>query len=147
MRFVSTHVLARALDEGAVREAVRAGRVYVSHDWIADPTGFRFYVAGDDGEPAQLMGDEMEWRQGVRLVADLPLRALVRLLRDGVEVATAPPTATGDGRAQRTNRFEHLADKPGVYRIEAWVEVGGEVRPWIYSNPVYLRGSANTGAE
>ena len=135
MRFVSTHVLARALDEAAVREAVRAGHVYVSHDWIADPTGFRFYVAGDGGEPAQLMGDEVEWRQGARLVADLPLHARVRLLRDGVEVATA----------ERANRFEHLADRPGVYRIEAWVEIGGEVRPWIYSNPIYLRGGADTG--
>ena len=135
MRFVATHVLARSLDEAAVREAVRAGHVYVSHDWIADPTGFRFYVAGDGGEPAQLMGDEVEWRQGARLVTDLPLHARLRLLRDGVEVATA----------ERSNRFEHLADRPGVYRIEAWVEIGGEVRPWIYSNPIYLRGGANTG--
>ncbi|HEX2463029.1 MAG TPA: histidinol phosphatase [Thermoanaerobaculia bacterium] len=147
MRFVSTHILARALDEASVREAVRAGHVYVSHDWIADPTGFRFYLAGDGGEPAQLMGDQVPWRQGARIVTELSLPAQVRLLRDGVEVATAPPTPTEDGPAPRTNRFEHVADAPGVYRIEAWVEIGGELRPWIYSNPIYLRGEANTGAE
>ena len=58
-------------------------------------------------------------------------------------------SATGSRwrRRRRTNRFEHIADQPGVYRIEAWVEIGGEVRPWIYSNPIYLRGGAGTGAE
>ena len=102
MRFVSTHVLARALEEGAVREAVRAGHVYVSHDWIADPTGFRFYLAGDGGASAALMGDQAEWRPGARLVAELPVAARVRLLRDGGEIAFA---ARGD-------RFEHAVESP-----------------------------------
>jgi hypothetical protein len=137
MRFVSTHVLARALDEAAVREAVRAGHVYVSHDWIADPTGFRFYVADETGAPASIMGDEVVPRPGTRLVAELPLPARVRLLRDGVEVAASP----------KAGRFEHAAEQPGVYRVEAWVEIGGELRPWIYSNPIYLRAkAASTGA-
>jgi hypothetical protein len=138
MRFVSTHVLAAKLEEAAVREAVRAGRVYVSHDWIADPTGFRFYVAGESGEVKELMGDEVEWRGGARLVAELPLAAtLVRVLRDGVEVAATA----------RAARIEHAADLPGVYRVEAFVEIGGETRPWIFSNPIYLRQSGTTGAE
>src|SRR5262249_34189044 len=29
--------------------------------------------------------------------------------------------------------------QPGAYRLEAWLEVAGELRPWIYSNPVYLK--------
>ena len=28
---------------------------------------------------------------------------------------------------------------PGVYRAEVWLEIGGEWRPWIYGNPIYLR--------
>jgi hypothetical protein len=147
MRFVSTHVLARALEEGAVREAVRAGHVYVAHDWIADPTGFRFYLAGDGppqpdphgpaARPAEIMGDQAPWRPGARLVAELPVAARVRLLRDGSEVAFAP----------RGERFEHAVDQPGVYRVEAWVEIGGEWRPWIYSNPIYLSGAQATGTD
>ena len=31
------------------------------------------------------------------------------------------------------------AKQPGPYRLEAWLTVDGEDRPWIYSNPVYLR--------
>jgi hypothetical protein len=118
-----------------VRDAVRAGRVYVSHDWIADPTGFRFYVAGDGGEPKELMGDEVEWRAGARLVAELSHPAHIRVLRDGVEVASVP----------RASRIDHTAEQPGVYRIEAFVEIGGETRPWIFSNPIYLRQSRSTG--
>src|SRR5687768_15996594 len=86
MHFVSTHVLATALEEAAVRQAVAAGHVYVSHDWIADPTGFRFFVAGANSEPEHLLGDEVQWKPGLRLVAELSLAARVRLLRDGIEV-------------------------------------------------------------
>ena len=27
----------------------------------------------------------------------------------------------------------------GVYRVEGWLKVDGEERPWIYSNPIYAR--------
>ncbi|HVR29248.1 MAG TPA: hypothetical protein VMS86_06895, partial [Thermoanaerobaculia bacterium] len=66
---------------------------------------------------------------------ELPLACRVRLLRDGVEV-----------RSVRADRLEHVVDRPGVYRVEAWVEVGGEERPWIFSNPIYVRGGPSTGA-
>ncbi len=40
-------------------------------------------------------------------------------------------------QAKGTN-LTFKAKKPGAYRVEAWLEVAGEERPWIYSNPVYL---------
>lgn len=49
LRNVCTHVLAPELTESAIRDALRAGRAYVAHDWMADPTGFRFIVRGDAG--------------------------------------------------------------------------------------------------
>ena len=30
-------------------------------------------------------------------------------------------------------------DKPGVYRVEVWLTLAGEPRPWILSNPIYVR--------
>ena len=27
----------------------------------------------------------------------------------------------------------------GVYRVEGWLKLDGEDRPWIYSNPIYVR--------
>jgi hypothetical protein len=29
--------------------------------------------------------------------------------------------------------------EPGAYRLEAWLELDGELRPWIFANPVYVR--------
>jgi hypothetical protein len=126
MHNVSTHVLSAQLEEASVRDAVAAGHVYVAHDWMSDPTGFRFSAKSPEGE-LLLMGDETS-ALPVKLSAALPLPARLRLLRGGTEVWK------GTGRT-----FEFTAREPGAYRLEAWLELDGEVRPWIYSNPIYLR--------
>jgi hypothetical protein len=122
LRCVCTHVFAPELTESALRRAVKAGRVYVSHDWMADPTGFVFEVNGG------FMGDELKWKSGQTLHAQLPIPGLIRVLCGGREVARALGT-----------EIVHLAAEAGAYRVEAWLEIGGEWRPWIYSNPIYLR--------
>ena len=129
MRNSTTHILAPALDEESIRSAVAAGHVYVAHDWLADPTGFTFYVA--EGEtPAAVMGDEWTLEDGAdaHLRARLPLPAYIRLLRNGEEIA-----------ATKARSLTHALDRPGVYRVEGWLEVDGEWRTWIYSNPVYVK--------
>jgi len=127
---VSTHVLAPELSEEAVRAALRAGHAYVSHDWVCDPTGFRFELipARKAGVGRTIMGDETKFRPGATLVAQFPVACKVRLVRDGAVVAEG----SGD-------RWEYGVSKRGVYRVEGWLEVGGEERPWIYSNPIYVR--------
>lgn len=123
LRNVSTHVLAPEKTETVLRTAVKAGRVYVSHDWMADATGFDF--AGSGG---LRMGDERAWSAGTVLEARTPVPAKLRLLKDGQQVALVDGTDL---------RFE--TQGPGVYRLEAWIDLGGELRGWIYSNPIYLR--------
>jgi len=129
MRNSTTHILAPALDEESIRTAVAAGHVYVAHDWLADPTGFQFFV-GKPGAPAAIMGDE--WTLEAGTAADLkalfPLPATIRLIRNGEEIAVTKARA-----------LTHHLDQPGVYRVEGWLEVDGEWRTWIYSNPVYVR--------
>jgi hypothetical protein len=121
-RNVSTHILAPSLDEAALRRSLREGRAYVSHDWMCDPTGFQFETDGG------WMGDEVVWRPGLELRARLGVPAQIRILRHGEVVASGHGT-----------RFAARATGPGAYRLEAWLEIGGELRPWIYSNPIYLR--------
>jgi hypothetical protein len=29
--------------------------------------------------------------------------------------------------------------QPGIYRVEAWLDIAGEPMIWILSNPVYIR--------
>lgn len=132
-RCVSTHVLAPVLEEGAMRTAVKGGRVFVAHEWMGDATGFR--LSWVDAEAPELttrvrawMGDEKPFAAGGRIDVESPLPGRIRLIRGGKEVARSEGV-----------RLQVPVSEAGVYRAEVWLEVGGEWRPWIYSNPVYLR--------
>jgi len=35
--------------------------------------------------------------------------------------------------------LEFGLSNPGVYRVEGWLKLDGELRPWVYSNPIYVR--------
>jgi hypothetical protein len=123
---LSTHVMAPTLDEPSFRVALRSGRAYVSHDWMCDPTGFRFGWASGEGRGR--MGDEVTLAPGLKLEARFPAACHIRLLRGGSLVAGS----NGD-------RMEQAVSEAGVYRVEGWLTVDGEERPWIYSNPIYVR--------
>ncbi|HSQ58245.1 MAG TPA: hypothetical protein VLM40_21145 [Gemmata sp.] len=125
-RNVSTHVLAPSLNEATIRAALHAGHAYVAHDWMCDATGFQFTARG---KPVAIMGDEVKLSAGLTLTARVPVPALVRILRHGKEVAKY------EGRSD----CEFLVKEAGAYRVEAWLKLDGEWRPWIFSNPIYVR--------
>jgi hypothetical protein len=124
----STHVLAPKLDEPTIRSALKAGHAFVAHDWMCDPTGFRFDASDANGTRMAIMGDQFRMADGIKLSTKLPLPAYVRLLRHGAEVATS------DGQSE----FEFVVKEPGTYRLEAWLKLDGEMRPWIFANPIYV---------
>ena len=128
-RNVSTHVLAPSLDEATIRTALNAGHAYVAHDWMCDATGFDFAALTGDGQRRAMMGDEVKHTAGLKLSAKLPVAAYVRLLRHGEEVAKSAGEAG----------FNFAVKEPGVYRLEAWLKLDDELRPWIFSNPIYVR--------
>ena len=125
----STHVLAPKLDEPALRVALKAGHAYVAHDWMCEATGYRFEVLNPNGKPAGIMGDELKYTDGLKLHAQFPVACQTRLLRNGVLAAET----SGKDRA------EFPVKEPGVYRLEAWLTVDDEPRPWIFANPIYIR--------
>lgn len=127
LRYVSTHILAHELTEPAVREALKRGHAYVAHDWLCDSTGFVF-VAGTGSKSSSIMGDEVKLGEALMLSAATPVKCTMKLIRNGEALQTS-----------NTNRLEFDVKTRGVYRIEAWLEVDGEQRPWIYSNPIYVR--------
>jgi hypothetical protein len=127
-RNLSTHLLAAELTETAIRGALRDGHVYVSHDWMCDPSGSQFVLMGAGGRPLAQMGDKVRFAPGERLAARFPLSCHIRLLSGGRLVAER----SGD-------HMECELTAPGVYRIEGWLEVDGEERPWLYTNPIYVR--------
>ena len=132
-RCVTTHVWAPEVTEAALRNAVRSGHAFVAHTWMGDASGFRMAWL-DDSEPPlsdrarAWMGDEAPFQPGGRIDIESPLSGAVRLMKDGVEVARA-----------NGHRLSHAIAAPGVYRAEVWLQLDGEWRTWVYSNPVYLR--------
>ncbi|MBI5713301.1 MAG: histidinol phosphatase, partial [Chloroflexi bacterium] len=55
--------------------------------------------------------------------------AEIRLLRNGSVIA----------KRDADTHLMHIADKPGVYRLEAYIDFKGQKRGWIFSNPIYIR--------
>jgi len=123
---VSTHLLMHDVTEQTVWDTLKAGRAYVAFDWMADPTGFVFRA--DRGNDTWPMGAEVPGAQDLRLRAEAPLAGTIKLLRDGEVIAE-----------QNSHAVDVVADKPGNYRVEVWLNFAGEPRPWILSNPIYVR--------
>ena len=75
------------------------------------------------------MGVAVKLTEGLKLTTKLPVAAYVRLLRHGTEVAKS------EGKAE----FEFAVRETGVYRLEAFLQLDGEQRPWLYANPIYVK--------
>jgi hypothetical protein len=70
------------------------------------------------------MGSEMAWEPGVLLQVVTPRNATLRLLCDGEIICS-----------REGNDLAAPAPRAGVYRAEAVLDG----KPWIFSNPVYMR--------
>jgi acetyl esterase/lipase len=125
-RNLVTHILAEDLTESSVRGALTNGHVYVAHDWLCDPSGFVFGARNNLG--VFTMGDTAPMQGSTRVIALTPIAAKLRLVHNGSVVEETTGT-----------NLTFQAKDPGAYRLEAWLSVDGEERPWIYSNPVYLK--------
>ena len=123
-------------DRLRVYRAMRTGSFYNAFDGFAPADGFRFAVRL--GEDRTLMGGTTTFRAGQVAEVRVPPvgAALVRLLRDGAVIHE------GSGATLLTVPITG----PGVYRVEVDLRVdlfpigGVAYRPWIFSNPVHVRG-------
>ena len=71
----------------------------------------------------------------LRLRAEAPLAGTFKLIRDGEVVLEQVGAA-----------IDVQVDKPGVYRVEVWLTLAGEPRPWILTNPIYVRAENRRSA-
>src|SRR5262249_55959753 len=107
LRFVNTHVLAPRLDEKEIVSALQSGHAYVSHDLLADPTGFLFYVTSPNR--TWIMGDDVPFQTGLQLTVNSPLPGRIRLYKNGEQVREV----VGD-----TLTLPVAAAETGIYRTE-----------------------------
>jgi hypothetical protein len=127
-RHVSTHLLLGQVNEAEVRLALNAGRAYVAFDWIADPTGFIYRLGR--GAESWPIGSDVSFADGLHLQAEAPLEGRFKLVRNGAVV-----------HEQRGPVLDLPVDQPGIYRVEVWLNLAGEDRPWILTNPIYVRAA------
>ena len=126
---IRTHILVEhelSKSDDAVRlvcDAHKEGRCYVSFDLLADATGFHF--TAESGDKMYYMGDEVfNIETNIDFNISSPHHATIKLLRNG--------------KTQREcegNSLDFSSTEKGVYRVEAYIEN----RPWVFTNPIYVR--------
>ncbi|HOW65560.1 MAG TPA: hypothetical protein P5186_23220 [Candidatus Paceibacterota bacterium] len=124
-RFVTTHVLARRLDEASILDALKAGRAFVGFDLVADSSGFLWWAEGKTGRA--VMGEAFWFSPEVTLRAASPHLCRFTVVKDGTVVHQE------EGRT-----VEWKPSGPGKYRVEAELWIRGEWTPWVYANPIEL---------
>ena len=129
---VRTHVLIeknQPLTTDTLLNALAAGHAYVSFDVLCDASGFR--LMADNGQERKLLGDEIALRDGVRLRISTPVACQIILIKDGQRFDEA-----------RGTEREWTVNQAGVYRVECYLPqlpTPLNQKPWIISNPVYVR--------
>jgi hypothetical protein len=130
---VRNHVLIekeKPLTTETLLAGIAGGHCYIAFDIFGDSTGFTF--TAENSRDRKIMGDEIELLDGVRLVVTTPVQARVLLIKDGHVIRDE------DG----TSRKEFQVGERGVYRVEAYLTQLGPLvkdKPWIISNPIYVR--------
>jgi hypothetical protein len=132
-RLVRMHILVdrnKPLDETSLLEALKAGHCFIGFDFLGDPTGFSF-TAESQGEQ-KIQGDEIAFQADTRLRVRTPVPGRVLLFRDGNVMAD---------ESGITSRDFPVTER-GVYRVEVYLPQLGKLasdKPWIISNPIYVR--------
>jgi hypothetical protein len=124
-RFVRTHVLLASdtLTKEGVYEALRAGHAYIAIELATEVNDFVF-MAEDGKQVLGIMGDAVALQPNLKLTAVLPAVAELTLFQDGKVMSRTIGQA-----------WQVPVTEPGAYRLEAT----RHTKPWIISNPIYVR--------
>ena len=132
---INTHILTTSpikgdlmTDKGIIYDSTRKGNCFIAHDGLSPARGFNFYFNREGNNEKLEMGQEGRFSPG-ELVVKLPRHGLMRIIKDG----SLLKRGYGSGLTIRV-------DAGGVYRVEVLRKsrIFGW-RPWIFSNPIYLR--------
>ena len=132
-RFTRTHLLLDNPLKGKAEEDIKAllnalanGRAYVAMEYFRDAKGFSLSLSDFNREVT--MGDEFSLKGEALLNVKIPEKGKIRIIHDSRLFAE---TIDKDITCKILQR--------GIYRAEVYLKVRGRYRPWIFSNPVYVR--------
>jgi hypothetical protein len=132
-RLVRLHVLTKkgqTLSQEQLLDAIKAGHCFIGFDLFGDTSGFKFEAI----TPTQaiIQGDEIPLQNDTRLVVHTPTASRILLFKDGSVILNESGVTTK----------EIPVTEKGVYRVEVYLpeveQIIGE-KPWIISNPIYVR--------
>ena len=95
-------------------------------EYFEKAQGFSFVVM-DESEVAT-MGDEFLIEDMAIIQIELPRKGKIRLIKDGKLFRESVGIEMVCG-----------IDEPGIYRVEVYHWKAFKYRPWIVSNPIYVR--------
>ena len=132
-RFTRTHLLLDNPLKGKAEEDIKAllnalanGRAYVAMEYFRDAKGFSLSLSDFNREVT--MGDEFSLKGEALLNVKIPEKGKIRIIHDSRLFAETIDKNITCKILQR-----------GIYRAEVYLKVRGRYRPWIFSNPVYVR--------
>lgn len=132
-RFIRTHVISDKMltgegryDTARIIQLLGEGRVYIAMEYFRKAEGFSFVIS--DGDTHALMGDIFSLVNEAVLHVTAAGKGKIRVFKDG-EL----------WRDAEGNMFNCPVREKGVYRVEIFLKRFGRLRPWIYSNPIYVR--------
>ena len=73
------------------------------------------------------MGDDAQLAKGLRLRLAAPVAGTIKLFHNGKTIQEA-----------KSDKLDFDVSEAGVYRAEVWLELDGEMRPWVYSNAIRI---------
>lgn len=123
---IRTHLLipnGAPLDADHLYDALKQGHAYFAMDLVAEVREFTF-LAHRGEKVLGIMGDEVTLTPNLELTATLPAPAILTLMKDGQAIATKIGSS-----------WSVPVTEPGAYRLEA----ARIDKPWIFSNPIYVR--------
>ena len=130
---VRLHVLVdatKALDAAGLLEAIKAGHCFIGFDLLGDTSAFKFEATTHTDRNIQ--GDEIPLQNDLRLRIQTPVASRTTLFKDGAVILDESGITTK----------EFAVTERGVYRVEVYLPqvdaIVGE-KPWIISNPIYVR--------
>ncbi len=133
-RAINNHVLLPApltgeiqKDKKMIYSAVRNGQSFIGYDLPHPTQGFRFTVQGRSKTVS--IGEQIDAKGGVTIQVKTPIPCKILLFQDGMVIK----------RWKGGQICAFTTSKPGIYRIEAWIQFLGQRRAWIITNPIYLR--------
>jgi hypothetical protein len=132
---INTHILTPSplsgdatKDKEIIYSSLKEGNCFIAHDDLCNAKGFSFFFYREGNNKRLEMGQEAQFFPGI-LMVKLPGYGFIKIIKDG------SLCQTGYGRSLSTNIHEE-----GAYRVEVLrkTPIFGW-RPWIFSNPIYLR--------